>query len=343
MIVRDEEKNLPGALASLRGRVDELIVVDTGSRDATVAIAEAASARVLHVPWQDDFSQARNVAIAAAGGRYCLMVDADDVLDAASYPAFRAFLAKDASPKGLVHYISETPDGRVHALVRRVFRNDGSFRYVGRVHEQLVGEGATGDSGLVLLHSGYTAEAVQGRDKIGRNMRLLRAELEERGEDPYVHFQLGRSLFRCGDHGGAAYHYQRALIHVRQSDPYYSVLVVDLGYTLKALKRVPEALAHVDAHQLDLPDCPDLWFLKGILHMEAGHVAAMLTAFETCLSIGDTRRYESVEGVGSYRAHFNLGLFRELQGQRERAEMHYRAALQCRSDFTAARARLAAL
>jgi len=343
MIVRDEEEALPGALASLRGRVDELVVVDTGSRDATVAIAEAASALVIHVPWQDDFSHARNEAIAAARGRYCLMVDADDVLDAASFPAFQGFLARDASPLGVVHYISETPEGRVHALIRRVFRNDGSFRYVGRVHEQLVGDGPTGDSGLVLLHSGYTAQAVHARDKIGRNLRLLRAELRERGDDSYVHFQLGRTLFRSGDFVNAAFHYERALANACLYEPYFSVLVVDFGYTLKALKQVSLALALIDTHRTVLADCPDLFFLEGILHMESGHASEMVKAFETCLHIGDTQRYESVEGVGSYRAHFNLGLFRELQGQRDRAEMHYRAALRCRADFAAARLRLAGL
>ena len=60
MIARDEAKNLPACLASVRGVVDEIIVCDTGSVDDTVAIAQAAGARVVHFPWVNDFSAARN-------------------------------------------------------------------------------------------------------------------------------------------------------------------------------------------------------------------------------------------------------------------------------------------
>ena len=57
MIVRDEEARLGECLASVQGFADELVVVDTGSTDATVAIAEAAGARVEQIPWPGDFAQ----------------------------------------------------------------------------------------------------------------------------------------------------------------------------------------------------------------------------------------------------------------------------------------------
>ena len=71
MIVRDEAEALPATLASLRVPADELVVVDTGSRDATREIARRAGARVLEEPWRDDFAAARNAALTAARGRWC--------------------------------------------------------------------------------------------------------------------------------------------------------------------------------------------------------------------------------------------------------------------------------
>ena len=71
MIVRDEEARLGECLRSVQGFADEMVVVDTGSTDATVAIAEAAGARVEQIPWPGDFAPARNQAMEFLNG--CLL------------------------------------------------------------------------------------------------------------------------------------------------------------------------------------------------------------------------------------------------------------------------------
>src|SRR5437588_10838427 len=80
MIVRDEEEYLDACLASLDGVVDELVVVDTGSRDRTVAIAEDHGARLLRHAWAGDFAEARNVALASTTGDSVLPIDPDEGL-----------------------------------------------------------------------------------------------------------------------------------------------------------------------------------------------------------------------------------------------------------------------
>ena len=95
MIVRNEEENIRRCLSSIVSLVDEIVVVDTGSTDNTVQIAESFGARVYHHPWQNDFSLHRNQALSYAQGQWVLIVDADEeiVVDPNSSPSlFRQFL-----------------------------------------------------------------------------------------------------------------------------------------------------------------------------------------------------------------------------------------------------------
>ena len=68
MIVKDEERFLPQCLNSVKGYVDEIIVVDTGSTDRTVDIAKRYGAKIYHHPWENDFSKHRNLSISNATG-----------------------------------------------------------------------------------------------------------------------------------------------------------------------------------------------------------------------------------------------------------------------------------
>ena len=90
MIVKNEEKNLGGILSDIRDVVDEICIVDTGSSDETIALAESFGARIEHFPWSNDFSAARNHSLACARPDYLLWLDADDRLDENDREALRA-------------------------------------------------------------------------------------------------------------------------------------------------------------------------------------------------------------------------------------------------------------
>ena len=78
MLFRSEM--LPGCLSAIRDAVDEIVIVDTGSTDRTVEIAESFGARVLHFPWNGSFSDARNVGHEAATSDWIIYLDADEHL-----------------------------------------------------------------------------------------------------------------------------------------------------------------------------------------------------------------------------------------------------------------------
>ena len=98
MIVRDEEKNLSSCLESVRGVFDEIIVVDTGSKDRTIEIARSFGASVFAFEWIDSFAAARNEALSHAKGDYAFWLDADDVVEPRELEKLRALLATLTRP-----------------------------------------------------------------------------------------------------------------------------------------------------------------------------------------------------------------------------------------------------
>lgn len=353
MIVKNEAAVLPRALASLRGRVDEIVVVDTGSTDGTQSLCLEAGALLLEEPWRGSFSAPRNTALAAASGRYCLMIDADEEIAPATWPALLRFLEEGRHALGRIWQVSETEGGLVREAVTRLCTGDGRFRYEGRVHEQLVPVAGApapagappptrGDTGLDLLHSGYTREALGRKRTVARNLELLRLDLADRPGDPYVLYQIGRTLWQ-EQPAEAVLHFERALCTVPPDAPYLPGLVRELGYALRGAGRPRDALALARSYAPRLPHLPDLPFLEGLLHMDLGNAGAMVAAFQRCLELGEPARDSAVDGVGSYRPHHNLGLFYELAGAKEQARHHYTEALRACPDFAPAAERLRAL
>jgi glycosyltransferase involved in cell wall biosynthesis len=138
MIVKNEERNLPRCLDSVRGLAGELIVVDTGSTDATPHIAARYGAKVLPFDFTIvDFAAARNHAIACASGRWILMLDADETLDRASAPMIERLIALDENAGYFLERRNCSPDSEnsFTDYVVRLFRNRPNHRYCGRVHE----------------------------------------------------------------------------------------------------------------------------------------------------------------------------------------------------------------
>jgi glycosyltransferase involved in cell wall biosynthesis len=147
LIVCNEEKNLARCLASIAPVVDEIVVVDSGSNDGTVAIAQSFQARVIGQPWLGYVAQ-KNAALGHAAHPWVLSIDADEELSpelAASIIRLRdGSDEKPGAPNGyqvsrLVFYRQKWirhGDWYPDRLVR-LFRRDAGHFTGGRVHEKL--------------------------------------------------------------------------------------------------------------------------------------------------------------------------------------------------------------
>ncbi|HEX7569799.1 MAG TPA: glycosyltransferase [Verrucomicrobiae bacterium] len=218
LVVKNEEKFLAQCLKSVRGLAAQIIVVDTGSTDRTVEIAKEFGAEIYSFPWCDDFAAARNAALEHATGDWILTLDADEELPAAQHSALLADLKKaDALAHRLPLVNAGQNDGR--SFVPRLFRNAPGVYYFGRVHEQVFPSllphcknwGLKTALGTAeILHHGYTKEMVRDRNKIGRNLKLLRLALAENPSDVNLVMNFGLELVRSDNLAGGVEQYREA-------------------------------------------------------------------------------------------------------------------------------------
>ena len=140
MIVKNEERNLPRCLDSVRDLAGESIVVDTGSTDETPRIAAGYRAEVIPFDFTTvDFAAARNCAIARARGRWILVLDADETVDRASVPIVERLVALDENAGYFLERHNHASDSSnpTTDYVVRLFPNRPNYRYRGRVHETI--------------------------------------------------------------------------------------------------------------------------------------------------------------------------------------------------------------
>ena len=202
MIVRDEAAQIEACLRSVQGFADELVVVDTGSTDNTVALAQALGARVEQIEWPGDFAPARNQALQFVSGDWVLVLDADEQLRPEAIAPLRALMAQ---PDVLLINLLRHERGAVqspYSNVSRLFRRHPAIRWSRAYHSMVddsVGELLQREPQWriadcpepALLHDGYRPELLAQGNKPQRLREAMEAELKNRPGDPYACAKLG--------------------------------------------------------------------------------------------------------------------------------------------------------
>ncbi|MDO7906568.1 glycosyltransferase [Paenibacillus sp. JX-17] len=316
MIVKDEEKVLERCIESARNLVDEIIVVDTGSSDRTLEIAQKYTDKIYHFEWIQDFSAARNYSIRQATSDYILVLDADEYLDGS------ANLKEDISSEKdfyIMKIQNHNSDERIftHSAIR-LFANDPRFFYKNRLHEhlnvtdpELENQLSRGDARTLIQHTGYFEEVMLEKDKSNRNYSLMKTEVEE-NPTGYNLYNMGKVLMNMEKYEDAIEYFQKAfpLAHGRMFQP---ELLSRLGFCLLMLSEYEQGIKVMnDAVQL-YPEDVDIRSMQARLYMEGGYVQDAEKALLQCLEIGD-QGVSVTEGSGSYMARYLLSKLYEQQG-----------------------------
>jgi len=288
IIVKNEGHRLPVLLESLSAICEQIVLVDTGSIDNTIEIAENMGADVSVFPWNDSFSDARNTSIDMARHPWILCVDADDYLPERSLRSI-AKLKKEPPEKAYGFVIKSTQDGvtGIASAQIRMFPNVEGLRFKYRVHEQirpaLIKQGIQiFFTEIEIIHTGYTDQdtvAIKQR----RNLKLLKKDLRDYPQDGSLHYLAGMGWLDLKEMARAGDELQKAWeLSVADPDKRHIALGAALELTELALGegRDPHAeallwLTRAEDIEEDYPRC---LYLRGRIDYEKGDLKNALRA-----------------------------------------------------------------
>jgi len=194
MIVKNEEDVLQRCLESIKESVDEIIIVDTGSTDATKDIAKKYTDKVYDFDWIEDFSAARNFSFEKASMDYCMWLDADDILSEHNSNQFKELKENMQNVDVVMMKYSiqfDNSGNPVYSYYReRILKNNGLYKWSGRVHEVIETFGNIVHSEIEIYHK----KQKTGNDN--RNLRIYEKQIEEKEDfSPRDMFYYGRELY----------------------------------------------------------------------------------------------------------------------------------------------------
>lgn len=339
MIVKNEEKFLAQCLKSIRDAVDEIIIVDTGSTDRTVEIAQSFGAKVYHHPWRNSFSEARNHSLSYATCDWILQIDADEALDQADIPLLHKLIQTDSYNAVYVAIYSDLPGGQSKHYYTRVFRR-GKAHFEGIVHNQLILDGNALPSEIRFYHYGYNLSNDEMQKKYKRTGDLLRKQLIENPNDIFALANLIRNYRN-------EYNFEKVIelgekglsIPVSQTDAdsrnQRLRIYVDLAYALLNTNQLDRAEEICKEAIHENPDSLDILYVMGDILSRKEEFDNAINCFKkyiltkdkesrnpTCnLRIVDTYYYE-------HKAYNNIGECYNRLGLINKAELAYQKAVE---------------
>lgn len=339
MIVKNEERSLPKCLSSVKGVVDEIIVLDTGSSDRTPEIAKKFGAKIYHFEWCNDFASARNQSLKYVQGKWILVLDADEVLVSKIVPSLKQAIKSDRHI--LINLVRQEVGaaGAPYSLVSRLFRNHPDISFSRPYHAMVddsVAQLLQREDWQVgylpeaaILHYGYQPGKIASRDKFAVAQAAMEKYLLAHPTDPYVCSKLGGLYIQIGELSRGIELLERGL-KSNEVDP---TVVYELNYHLgNAYTRLPnheQALVHYQAaiQQPILPKLKlDTYNNLGNLQRTVGDLAAAKIAYESALQIDPSF------AVG----HYNLGMTLKVMGCLKDAKAAYQQAIALNPNYAEA-------
>lgn len=328
MIVKNEEKHLSRCLESAKDIVDEIVLVDTGSTDKTKEIALSFGAKVYDFKWINDFSAARNYSIQKSSGDWNLILDADEYIMNDCRQEIRDFINNNNAIGRIKRIDSFVRDGELQYSKTFISRlAPKSVFYKGKIHEQLDSPLPRKNINVEVGHDGYLET-----DKSERNLAILMDEFKEKPKDPYILFQIANTLFVSGKNSEADYYFEEFYKYAPKNAYYRYTGIVSYLYNLVALKKFEKGLEIINNEKENLYDFPDFHFVCGVFYLDLvlsdvkkylNYMPLIEQEYLKCLEIGDTDKYDSVLGTGSFSAAYNLGTFYEVTGNKDKARYYY--------------------
>jgi glycosyltransferase involved in cell wall biosynthesis len=302
IIAKNEEKNIKYCLSHLKTVVDEQIVVDTGSTDKTVEIAEGLGAKVFHFEWINDFSAARNYALDKAKGDWIIFLDCDEYFSESSVPLILKNIKKASELKNIdgitCELINIDKNKRVLSTVKnisaRIYKRKKSLRYRNKVHEVLYNDknkdlklkNIDACDYIKIYHTGYDSKEVEEKNKNERNISLLEKELELNPNDSYLNLYLSKQFYMSKKYKESLECANKSLknIDFSQELNYYCNIYSTIMYAM-----IPLSVSYDDVKQVfdeavsKYPDYPDFYRSIGKSALNNGKIDEAIIYLNKCI------------------------------------------------------------
>lgn len=328
-IAKNEAKNLAKSIKSLKNQVNEIVVVDTGSTDNTMAVARKLGAKVYCFPWQDDFSKARNFALSKAKGDWLILLDADEYFTAKTAGNIRQVIRQAKQVDGLlvqlVNFDVDKAEVQNYFNALRMVRKQAGLHYEGMIHEELK---LSGDNTMKLAqvpanmleiyHTGYATSVSQ--QKIKRNLQMLQQAVAKGQSEESLARYFCDCYFGLDDMKKCEYYGWMEIRKGRQSLNFGSrchrVLMNYYGQRSDAESMAKRRqLAEISVEQY--PEVPDFWAEYSECFYQAGEyaqaIAAMGKALELMQDYHGMEPSMLVEGHMAPQLEDRLQVFRQEQ------------------------------
>jgi len=196
LIVKNEEKNIERCLASVKKVADEIVVVDTGSKDRTIDLAKQFTDKIFRFKWNNDFAEARNYALSHSTGDWIISIDADEIFH--SNIDLRSFLETLPDDIGAleIKILSQTGDSFTINRLPKIFRKGCYFS--NKVHETIIASIEKLNlkilpvDSIYFIHTGYTPDNIVFKRK--RNLEILKKAIQKEPENRVYHFYLAQGI-----------------------------------------------------------------------------------------------------------------------------------------------------
>ncbi|WP_088890539.1 glycosyltransferase [Leptolyngbya ohadii] len=343
-IVKNEAANLSQCLQSVQGVVDQMVILDTGSTDDTVAIAQSFGAEVQHFSWNHSFADARNQAMKYVTGDWVLVLDADEALNPLIIPALKKAIEQ---PQAIVINLIRQEIGAAqspYSLVSRLFRRHPEV-YFSRPYHAMVDDSVAALlqrepqwqvinlPEVAILHYGYEPGTIASRDKLQKARQTMEGFLANHPTDPYVCAKLGALYGQMGNGDQELALLLRGLQNAQDNPAVLYELHYHLGIAYSRLNSRLQNPSLAESHYRAALQQPILDRLKlgahnnlGSLLLAQGKLQEAKICFETVIC------FDPQIAI----AHFNLGMTSKAMGQFLEAIEHYQQAIQLQPNYAEA-------
>lgn len=327
LIVKNESKYLKKCVYSVQDIVSKVIIVDTGSDDDTFEIARSLTPHVSRIPFDNDFSKARNYALKYVETPWILFLDADESFD-------------PCDAEMLLECVKNTPDnvwgydltrynffgtgGWYTSKNLKVFRNSSQISYEGTVSESVTqsikrGGGKISLAPVLLNHFGHCRGITQRNIKANFYLNLMQAEILENPGNSRLMGYVGMILRTLGRFEEALKTVDKAVeIAPQSSHAHYCKAQV-----LRSIGDDTKALEHYKLALQFNPEDPTAWNMVGLMHMSLGDYKEAEYAFNKTHQLNPLLIHP----------HVNIGLLYQAQGDDHKALIHFEKVAQRNSGF----------